>query len=725
LTHDEKTYLRTHLGTLLFYDEATQSIRHGDLNTCPKNLVLSKEADSTCSLIHFSNSNAPNLGSGHVEKANATSGHAIFTGLQIHDAEGGAVGVASRGRFLCATRDGSANFAAGHLLTWEMFDLVSPEKIGANWSPRSAIGGTQLMMDALRVRIGSALDRINLLVNSFEWDERDRRPVVMWIHNEVNGFYDWFQYTENVERIAAFVFVSNWQRQAFIDHYSLPPSKCFVLRNAIAFEGFDGLGTWDAKPTGKYRCAYTSAPTRGLDVLLDGWSFLNPKNAELHIWSSVRLWGAGFKDSSKDKWLFQRAESMPNVIYHGIAPNSSIRMALKDMHFLTYPSTFLETACIATIEAMASGCRVIVPSVGALPETTAGFARVYPFVRNKTEHAKIFADVLQEEFAQPWAGDVSLSCVEQKYCREIYDWSNRIGDWRRLIDNLTDREPPAKSATGNSVQASRSIAEGTPWSARALKPPTMNSRVVSDIELAQVTEIHLINLDRSTDRLAKFYERNAHLTNVVRVPAVDGTKVDRTQLLDEGVISEDLSYSPGALGCAMSHIGLWQEAVKKNRIMTICEDDVVFSHFFNISAREVLCNSPAHWDIVQWGFNHNRLFAWLDLEFSKACLQFYEPRFKGALDSFQNKQFTPKSIRLAHSFGSFAYSVTPRAAVALLESCLPLKRRLIEFPNAGIRTDDVGIDVAMNAVYPFVNSFVSIPPLVVHDDEVVSEPIRF
>ena len=67
------------------------------------------------------------------------------------------------------------------------------------------------------------------------------------------------------------------------------------------------------------------------------------------------------------------------------------------MHFLVYPCTFAETACLAVIEAMAAGCRVIVPSLGALPETTGGYARIYPSNPERQEHAAVFSENLAAE----------------------------------------------------------------------------------------------------------------------------------------------------------------------------------------------------------------------------------------------------------------------------------------------------------------------------------------
>ena len=80
--------------------------------------------------------------------------------------------------------------------------------------------------------------------------------------------------------------------------------------------------------------------------------------------------------------------------------------------------------------------------------------------------------------------------------------------------------------------------------------------------------------------MTKFRQRNPFL-DFIRVSAVDGSLVDREQLVKDGIISEDVLYAPGSLGCALSHVGLWKKAVEQNKIVTIFEDDAICSLFFN------------------------------------------------------------------------------------------------------------------------------------------------
>ncbi|TGU53169.1 glycosyltransferase [Mesorhizobium sp. M00.F.Ca.ET.186.01.1.1] len=301
----------------------------------------------------------------------------------------------------------------------------------SSWVPERPAAGTELMVEGLRERLGEELDRINLQVNHPGHDSADLRPRVVWMHHNVDQqWVQWCKDRELVDTVHCFVFVSHWQREQYLAAFRLPPHRCVVLRHALDLS--TDPRRWETRST--WRCAYTSTPFRGLSVLLDAWQRLSPANAELHIWSSMKLY---LGDDSPYQHLYDRAQSMPGVSYHGLAPNSELRNALRTIDFLIYPCTFAETACLAAIEAMAAGCRIIVPSLGALPETTAGYARVYPFNPNAQEHAVTFSENLADELETPWGGQPGLSLSQQAHCAAVYDWPQRLREWRQLIQRLT------------------------------------------------------------------------------------------------------------------------------------------------------------------------------------------------------------------------------------------------------------------------------------------------
>lgn len=272
----------------------------------------------------------------------------------------------------------------------------------SSWVAERPAAGTELMVEGLRERLGEELERISLQVNHPGRDKADVRPCVVWMHHNVDQrWVQWCNDKELVGSIRCFVFVSYWQREQYLTTFGLPPHRCVVVRHALDLSTDprrrETRSTW--------RCAYTSTPFRGGSVLLDPWQRLSPVNAELHVWSSMKLY---LGDDSTYQHLYDRAQSMPGVIYHGLAPNSELRDALRTMHFLVYPCTFAETACLAAIEPMAAGCRIIVPSLGALPETTAGYARVYPSNPNAEEHAVAFSENLADELETPWGAPVGI-----------------------------------------------------------------------------------------------------------------------------------------------------------------------------------------------------------------------------------------------------------------------------------------------------------------------------
>jgi GR25 family glycosyltransferase involved in LPS biosynthesis len=228
---------------------------------------------------------------------------------------------------------------------------------------------------------------------------------------------------------------------------------------------------------------------------------------------------------------------------------------------------------------------------------------------------------------------------------------------------------------------------------------------------------YLINMDRSTDRLSRFWRRNTHLSGVTRIAAVDGGAVSRDAWEHLGYISSDLShYKPGAIGCALSHVRLWEAAATIGAAITVLEDDAAVSHHFNRCAPQVLSLLPSDWDFIAWGFNFPPSYVWVDLGVSKAKLMPYGARqYKTdeGVEEFQQKDFAGGPVRLLHAFGTSGYSISALGARKALEYCRPLRSRFITFPEADVRTPDAGIDSALCGLYPSIKAFVCLPPLIV------------
>jgi GR25 family glycosyltransferase involved in LPS biosynthesis len=169
-----------------------------------------------------------------------------------------------------------------------------------------------------------------------------------------------------------------------------------------------------------------------------------------------------------------------------------------------------------------------------------------------------------------------------------------------------------------------------------------------------------------------------------------------------------MRYSAATIGCALSHVGLWNMAAQSDLGATVFEDDAVVSHEFESLAQRVMSLLPPDWDMVLWGYVLNPTFVWVGLGVTRAVLRGYgERRFRGqsGLSEFQGSITAVTPVRVLHCFGLQAYSISPKGARAALRHCLPLRRRMIVFPDAGIRTPDEGIDCALCDFYPNSQAF--------------------
>jgi len=234
-------------------------------------------------------------------------------------------------------------------------------------------------------------------------------------------------------------------------------------------------------------------------------------------------------------------------------------------------------------------------------------------------------------------------------------------------------------------------------------------------------DIHLINLDRSGDRLEEFRRLNGAVpVNFIRSPAVDGSQIDRTRLVDEKRLDPVVSpyYTPGALGCALSHLALWQRAIETQETVTICEDDVIFNRRFADDAGTALAALGSEWDLVMWGWNFNSYLTFRMLPgVSPCCATFDQQTMLAGLETFREQQIDFRLFWLLRSFGTPCYSISPKGAGILSEHCLPLRPMPVYFPGLQRTVPNIGIDIMMNDAYPRINAMVSFPPLVIVKNE--------
>jgi glycosyltransferase involved in cell wall biosynthesis len=191
--------------------------------------------------------------------------------------------------------------------------------------------------------------------------------------------------TDERDSYGGFVFVSEWQHAHFAQHFGIKNGRTVVIRNGIG-PAFLGLFA-DDMPIKEQKLwpsvlAYTSAPYRGLAVLLDVFPEIRHRFAgtRLKVFSDLQSHNVADASESELGQLRSLCDSMDGVEYFGAVPQPVLARELRGVAALAYPNTFEETFCIAVLEAMAAGCWIVSSDLAALPETTAGFGRLVPLV---------------------------------------------------------------------------------------------------------------------------------------------------------------------------------------------------------------------------------------------------------------------------------------------------------------------------------------------------------
>lgn len=303
----------------------------------------------------------------------------------------------------------------------------------SNIPPR---GGSDILEEGLRKRINFDDYNVNLILSRCTEDQIvEGKKNILWQHLNYNepltqGMTNKF-FTRAID---AWVYVSHWQHEKFRYVYHIPVDNAHVIKNAI-----DPIEYIPRQKGEKIRLIYTSAPFRGLDILLDSFELLNRDDVELHVYSSTIVYGSGYDKQHGETYrpLFERAANMRNVVYHGYAPNDEIKKALQRAHIFSYPSMFEETCCLAMIEAGAAGCSIVAQNLGALAETGSEYAKLVPIRITEELIAKEYAKALNMAIDEYWDKE-DLLIEQSKFFNNFYSWDKKINEWNTLLKSLTD-----------------------------------------------------------------------------------------------------------------------------------------------------------------------------------------------------------------------------------------------------------------------------------------------
>jgi UDP-glucose:(glucosyl)LPS alpha-1,2-glucosyltransferase len=318
---------------------------------------------------------------------------------------------------------------------------IATDELSAN-----AMGGSEIMKYGLRDRLGEDFIEPYQIIMSRARELDPTKHRVFWLQDLPEDPESEHLKSEGWRKYHKIVYNSNWQMARYQAKYNIPFSRSTVLLNAI-----DPIPVnIGARQTEKIKLIYTSTPHRGLEILVPVFAKLCEKydNIELDVFSSFKIYGWEQRDDQY-KDLFDACKNHPKINYHGSVPNAQIREALCESHIFAYPSIWLETSCIALMEAMSAGLLCVHPNYGALPETAANWTNMYNWHEDLNTHAQIFYNVLDVSIQSVIDKTQTNKLVHQKnYVDAFYSWAPRLVEWRSLLESIkhtpVDIEQPKK-----------------------------------------------------------------------------------------------------------------------------------------------------------------------------------------------------------------------------------------------------------------------------------------
>lgn len=362
---------------------------------------------------------------------------------------------------------------------------------------------------------------------------------------------------------------------------------------------------------------YTSRSERGLSKLLDMWKSIKEKIPDATL--KISAYG-NFPANAEEHRMNEIIKADLSITHLGKLGASDLYNLMAAAEYWLYPTCWDETSCITALEMMRSGVICIYYPRAGLTNTMED----YGIQTKDGEELNAILSLTDDQKTQMRIRGIEYA----KSC----SWANRYKIWEEMMFG-----PPIK----------------------------------------------IINLERRSDRKLRMAQKleNAQISNYTFVRGYDGKQLNPSKDLYDFFGGNDFRYAVGVMGCALSHINVWQQLLDDpiHDHYVIFEDDIEFTQGFAQKLRYA-CNE----------FRNKKMEHLLLGAFNVHSLN----------QDISKLTFSEYDMLKSDNEGAHAYIFSKSAAKKMIDYFRTTKVRYaidrsLLFANAGVRTHIINENIVM------------------------------
>ena len=304
-------------------------------------------------------------------------------------------------------------------------------------------GGTEITKRSIAKLIPEELSNEFQIIASRLRNIENDKIRIYWQHDlaedpEVAHLKD----VHSRNRFQKLIFSSNWQLNDFVTKLNIPQDdKVQVIETPV-----EPL-QWLPKSKDVINLIYFSTPQRGLELLVPVFEALALKHSNIHlnVFSSFKIYGWDDADKSFEP-LYEKIRNHPQMTYHGFADQKTLIGHIENSHILAYPNIWKETSCRVLIESMSAGLICVHPNLAALSDTSGGVTSMYQYVDDKTIHANIFYQYLDNAINMVNNDEIqNYTRFIKAYADNRFNLQKISNIWEFTLKGLLEKYPTKES----------------------------------------------------------------------------------------------------------------------------------------------------------------------------------------------------------------------------------------------------------------------------------------